>query len=70
MDRFFMGFFKFFVGGLFGYEEFIIENVFKYVVYWINYEKNLLGGVIFNYDICCLLVEDVFILFMDSKYNI
>lgn len=65
-----MGFLKSFAGGLFGHEESTTENAFKYAVYRINHEKNLLGGATLNYDTRRLSAEDAFTSSMDSKYNI
>ncbi|XP_048767442.1 glutamate receptor ionotropic, kainate 2-like isoform X2 [Ostrea edulis] len=48
------------IGGLFGNEESTTENAFKYAVYRIKHEKNLLGGSTLNYDARRLLVEDAF----------
>lgn len=53
------------IGGLFGHEESTTENAFKYAVYRINHEKNLLGGATLNYDTRRLSAEDAFTSSMD-----
>ncbi|XP_062609796.1 glutamate receptor ionotropic, kainate 2-like isoform X2 [Saccostrea cucullata] len=48
------------IGGLFSNEESTTENAFKYAVYRIKHEKNLLGGSTLSYDTRRLSVEDAF----------
>ncbi|XP_061176808.1 glutamate receptor ionotropic, kainate 2-like isoform X2 [Saccostrea echinata] len=48
------------IGGLFSNEESTTENAFKYAVYRIKHEKNLLGGSTLSYDARRLSVEDAF----------